>query len=863
MLLLLVASTAFADRARVVADRPERSGRVLVPDAGVRGWRALRDRETGAVAQLWGGSIAAVGAVGDPAIAARAARAFVAAHLDVLAPGASIDDFAISANRRDGALRTVTFRQTWRGLRVVGGGVYVVFGHDRLFAAGSTALPEPSVKLPGMRRATRARLDRARAWFPGVTMASTGERVVLPIVHGANDIEYQIADAVDARAASGERWTVYVAPDGAPLARDLETARATGTLRFDVPERRPGGTRLSMPAASVGIAANGSAETTGSDGSFSWNGNQPATVVPSVVGTFVQVTDAAGSPATASLTAQPGGNVDWSLASDEHGDAQLTAFVYASIAKARARQIAPGLAWLDQPIAVSVDEVGACNAFSSGDDLHFFAAGDDCENTARVTDIVLHEFGHSLHFQSIIPDAGAYDLSLSEGMSDFFAANITGDPGIGRGLHFDDVAVRDLDPVGFERRYPEDLGGDTHIAGLIVGGALWDLRTRLVAELGDAAGIAAVEAIYLGILRRAPDIPGSYLAALIADDDDGDLGNGTPHQCAIERAFAPHALVPGVEVTQIDLPAVDGRDISLAVTPPVDGTCALPRVTSVDLEWQLDDQIQTIVMTANGDTWSAAIPPQPDGTVVTYRVIAHLDDGTEIVRPDNPADPRYQLFVGAATPIFCERFDADPGWMQAGAGTWEWASPRGIAGDPPMPFTGTAVLGTDLGSDPFSSGRYPAGSTSIATPTIDASAFGRVHLQFRRWLAIEDGAHDVAAVSIAGSDPLWTNATGVDHRDREWRFVDLELPPGTFSLEWSIAADDDGVELGGWSLDDVCVVGLDGPDPCPDCAPFDDPAGCCSTGGGGGDARGALVLGLGVLVGIRRRRRSPAPERDL
>ena len=41
-----------------------------------------------------------------------------------------------------------------------------------------------------------------------------------------------------------------------------------------------------------------------------------------------------------------------------------------------------------------------------------------------------------------------------------------------------------------------------------------------------------------------PEIATSYEAFLFADDDDGDLSNGTPNQCLLIEAFGDHGLGP-------------------------------------------------------------------------------------------------------------------------------------------------------------------------------------------------------------------------------------------------------------------------------------------------------------------------------
>jgi len=823
--IVCVASTSHAfvgDRAGTatvrVADSVELGG----------GWRGLRDRTTGVVARMWGSYVAVSGAQRDPAIAERAARAFVAAHLGELAPGARIDDFVLAANQLGGGLRTVAFAQTWRGLRVVGGQVHVVFAHDRLFAAGSDALPNVSARGPASRGA-----------------------VVLPVAGG-----YRLATVT--REAHDD---VYTAADGSVLARTSRVRHATGTLAFDVPERHPAGARHAVAAARVDLVADGVATTTADDGTFAWTGTAPAAVAPSVLGSLIQIANAAGPLATASLVAQPDAVTVWSAASSEVDDAQLSAFVFGSIAKAHARVIAPGLAYLDQPLAISVNEAGSCNALSSGDDLHFFRASAQCENTGRLADVVMHEFGHSFHAHVLIPGAGAFEPALTEGVADFFAADTTGDPGVGRGFFHDDRPVRELDPIGREATYPRDVSGDPHITGLILGGALWDLRTAL--------GAAATAPIFRGVLERASNITTAYMAALVADDDDGNLGNGTPHGCAIEAAFGKHGLAgAGYATTTLAPPTVDGLAIAVAVTTPPATPCPRPQVTQMAIEWQLGDGAPaTVAMSAEGATWRGAIPSQPDGTVVRYRVVAALDDGSQVVFPDNPADPLYQLFVGTAREIWCERFDdRAPRWTVLGDPIWDIAAPAG-AFDAPGAFSGGVALGTVIDAD----GRYPDDAdTAIRTPFVDGTAYDSVHLQFRRWLTVEDATYDRATLAINGT-PVWQNAASpagtLDHVDREWRFVDIELPPGRYSMTWQLASDGSDA-LGGWTLDDVCMVGLgkhavcgdrvvddgeecDGSGDCTlDCTVID--TGCCSTSRDPGDA---LVLAGAVLLVLRRRRR--------
>jgi cysteine-rich repeat protein len=728
--------------------------------------------------------VAAPDSTRDPAAAERAARTYVAAHLGELAPGATASDFVVAANQLDGDVRTVGLRQTWRGLPVIGGELGFVFAHDRLFAVSAHAAGN-----------------------------------LHPTGRGHAVFHDRLVDIDD----RGE-WTVYVDPDTREtVGRKHNYLDATGTLVYDVGTRYGNGPRSHVAAPNAFITANASATTTGDDGSFAWTGAAATTVIPGLIGTYVQIINQAGPLPTATLPAQAGMQTLWSLATDEVGDATLSTYIYASLAKARARVINPAIApWIDQQLPFYVNETGACNAFTTPNDLHFFRASADCQNTGRLADIVFHEFGHALHYHSIIAGMGGFDTALSEGLADFNAANLTEDPNVGRGLYYDDAPVRQIDPYGIDWRWPDDDNYDPHVAGEIVSGALWDVRSTFIREYGHDPGVALAEKIFAGVLQRAHDIPSSYGAALVADDDDGDLGNGTPHYCEIQRAFGAHGLADAsYQPTIVGSPVVDRRAISVTVTTPAPGgTCPVAHVISIDVLWQPGQALPgTFRLDSRGDTWTGAFPEVAAGTVITYSIDATLDDGSHVALPQNPADPMYQLFVGTPREIYCEHFETDPHWDQTGGG-WSWGAPFAPPSghDPPSAHDGTGVWGTKLDS----TGLYDNGeTTATSTPVVDVSAYESVHLQYWRWLSVEDATYDQATIELNGQ-VAWQNPKNkpgtLDHVDKEWRFHDLDVTPyiaedGTMQVTWTLATDS-SKQFGGWTLDDVCLVGFDTPSVC-------------------------------------------------
>jgi cysteine-rich repeat protein len=548
------------------------------------------------------------------------------------------------------------------------------------------------------------------------------------------------------------------------------------------------------------------------------------------------------------------------------------------------------MAWLDDTLLVSVNEGQTCNAFSTGDDIHFFRKSNQCENTARLADVVYHEFGHSLHNHAIIEGVGSFDGAMSEGMSDVLSMLITNDPGMGRGFFLSNAPMRNLDPA-VDRRWPEDANGQVHNDGQIIGGTMYDLRRALEAKLCEAAGYAKMLDIYYGVLQRSTDTPSSYAEALVADDDDGNLANGTPNQCVINAAFKQHGLADGEVTAAVPAPVRDHFKISLEV-PPATGDCPGPAIASAMVEWRTrGGSGGEVALSANGDLLEGAIPTQPTGTVVEYRVRVTLATGSVVAYPNNEADPFYQFYVGSVAPITCFGFEAGlEGWMHGGTGDdWQAGEPRGLGSDPRAAFAGQGALGTDLETD----GAYARNTMSfVESPEIDLTGHADARLQLHRWLGVEDGFFDRARILINGEE-VWSNfasaedpqQASVDHVDREWRFQDIELAnyaaAGKIKIRLELAADQ-GLQFGGWTVDDVCVVHpIAGPPPgcgdgdvadgeqCDDGDNADgdgcsascelengedgDGGGCCSTSA---RPEGAFAL-AGVVLGIvlRRRRR--------
>ncbi len=163
-----------------------------------------------------------------------------------------------------------------------------------------------------------------------------------------------------------------------------------------------------------------------------------------------------------------------------------------------------------------------------GQHLVIFGQGDEVD-FGYDGDVVAHEFGHAIiHDRTdLVHDAlTTYDRyganiapgGIDEGMADYWACTIHDNPV--QGEYISDQP-RDLDNG---RICPEDVVGESHGDGKIVGGTAWEIREALGAEAADALFYGA-----LGLLSTTPSLE-NYAHAIEdtagAMVDDGELPPG-------------------------------------------------------------------------------------------------------------------------------------------------------------------------------------------------------------------------------------------------------------------------------------------------------------------------------------------------
>ena len=135
-----------------------------------------------------------------------------------------------------------------------------------------------------------------------------------------------------------------------------------------------------------------------------------------------------------------------------------------------------------------------------------------------------------------------FDGSLSEGAADTICFLQTNDNRLAPYFQTHGAWLRDVDN---NQSYPDDYVNSAdyvHYNGLIFGGAMWDLMKIVEAKTDETTAVAVTSNVLAGLLKGGPTIETSFDEALVADDDDADLSNGTPNECDIIEAFGRHGL---------------------------------------------------------------------------------------------------------------------------------------------------------------------------------------------------------------------------------------------------------------------------------------------------------------------------------
>lgn len=480
-----------------------------------------------------------------------------AAHLVLgqLAPALNLDTDQLRVDEvTDGARKySVHFQQTYEGLDVLGGRAHATFlNTGRVFAMGADFYRIGDVSItPGISRAEAEKMaiddlpHQERA-----VSSEVGEETglyVLPYPTSLESFEprlvWKVTVVTDGR--SGVFHTYLDAHTGEIMWRQngVHYTDYVGTTEGGVEHTTYCNGEATQRMKYMEVSVEDGVGTTISDANGDWrvpnDDNITRAVSMRFYGPFVDVNRASGGEDPFwSAFATPG--IPETLSWTDDNSRQDERDVFDSVVDIHDffAFIDPAFSFPNTRVTANVGVTGTCNAFWNGSSINFYNAGGGCANTGEIQSVVHHEYGHGVQDHLV---GGSGNEGIHEGNADILANFMTDEAIIGRGFNLNNCSggIRTSDN---NRQYPENLNGQVHNDGQIIAGVMWDVRQNLQTSLGGTNGElqAAILWHWGRRLERPTNQPDQCLSMFIADDDNGNVFDGTPNFDAICQAVLAH-----------------------------------------------------------------------------------------------------------------------------------------------------------------------------------------------------------------------------------------------------------------------------------------------------------------------------------
>ncbi len=513
------------------------------------------------------------------------------------------------------------------------------------------------------------------------------------------------------------------------------------------------------------------------DGDYSITAGGP-TITATLDGIWFDTRDAALADLSSSVPAATPANILFNAANTSEGArAQVNAYLQANVVRDfaamfnplyptftdtdisnwtnRTDGFCPGNAWYDS----------ADGGSPTGYSINFCLSGGGHPNTAW-SSVVHHEFGHHL-----VAAAGSGQGQYGEGTGDVMSTIILDTNWLGWGFNGD--CLSSLRNADNNLQYP--CSGAVHFCGQLISGCVWDTRNELIVtepvEYRNILGNLAVNSI---LLHSGSTItPQITIDFLTLDDDDVNIGNGTPHFTEICAGFGVHNMTcPVPDIIEFQYPAglpemlTPNQPTNIPVNiigvseSPVSGTGMLSyRVgaagpfTNVPMSESIPNQ------------YVATLPATdcPESLQFYFSVDASVS-GTQTDPPNAPAAAFGAIAASGTIPDVQEDFEIDTGWIVSTTaldGGWTRGIPigGGDRGDPPTDFDGSGQCWLTDNVDGNSD--VDNGTTTLTSRLFDTSNLSDPHVSYARWFSNVEGdgpQTDSFVVEVSDNGGFtWTN----------------------------------------------------------------------------------------------------------
>jgi hypothetical protein len=803
--------------------------------------------QSGTARWVYGKSVQVSGAITSEAQVDQVARQVIAANQDVLRADGS--DLRLTATPHVSGKWAAHYQQTWHGYDVLGATVRLVFtDRGTLMLMGSDF--QPNINLSPVPVVSEAQaVDIAKS---GVPFNSTVDRIeggvrlcVLPVSLSANQVEYRLVYEINVRTSDPVGlWKTHVdAHSGQVVQRTNEVCFAYGgttmspTYTWNYCEQT---LNLVIPFLTINVSGVGS---TTSDGHGNWTiagSGGSRTVTANLIGPYVNVHNLGGSSASFSGTAQE--NIALQVRFDNANSQMDERVVFESISDVHSyyATFAPTFHYTNTLINAYVRRAGTCNAYWDGT-INFYAQGGGCANTGEMRQVVHHEFCHGISNEIL---GGQGTEGIGEGNSDILGNLITQDPVVGRGFYLNNCTSGIRNSLN-TLVYPDDVvGQEIHTAGQVIAGFNWDEMVLLQAQYGDSVGTWYSGKIWHEgrVLLHPQNQPDQVLATFTADDDNGNLDDGTPNydaicQAATNHGFACPEVLVGVFVYHTARPyAIDpthGYQIVASAVSLPEGQAQIV-ASSVRTHYRVNGgSFVDLPMTTTGipGEYTGTIPAQVYGSVVEYYITAANTLGNTGSSPRNAPTELHYFQVNND---FVDQAETTTSWVigqtgdDAALGIWVREDPVGTTyGSPAVQvqpeddhtdspghicfITGNGAVGGAAGVNDVDGGK-----TTLLSPRFDLTGATSAVVSYWKWYSDDQGNspnQDYWQVDITNDN--WAHVTSLENTttsthawvQQTYNILDSFPTPGVVQLRF-IAQDYSPGTLVEGGVDDFELVAV-------------------------------------------------------
>ena len=522
----------------------------------------------------------------DAELAAAASQSFLA-YIQSAKDDLGIDTAELAgpgniAVHADGSLVQISMTRVFEGVPVRGSHLTATINHGNLTLFGTENWGDINTSTTPQLSAGTAR-DAVQSFVGSYSVSGEWgktELALIPVAKGQNVTQVAVGDGYDHRLV----WIVRPAFDGDMRHFEALVDAHTGQLlSFEDTNQYAEAMGGVYPKTNDGVGDDGTEQpfwpmpwmdigstTTDTGGNYDLTGSQTATFF----GPYVNMADNCG---TDSLT--DSGGIDWGTsggtdcttpgfggAGNTH--ASRSGFYELNRIKEMARSHLPSNTWLQGRLTANMNINNTCNAFWNGSTVNFYRSGGGCANTGEIAAVFDHEWGHGMDANDVV---GGIASPSGEGIADIYSALRLYDSCIGRNFLSSPCSgngdpclsctgVRDIDYLQRQSGNPHDYtwsnancGGSVHCVGGVYSEAVWSLWKRDLQSApynydNNTAAEIVTRLTYIAAGNTSTWFSGGppsggcaagsgYMNYLAADDDDGNLNNGTPHMTAIYNAF--------------------------------------------------------------------------------------------------------------------------------------------------------------------------------------------------------------------------------------------------------------------------------------------------------------------------------------